>query len=48
MRDMKWNEHDPHGADCARRFNSAAECTCGKLDELAEEKEAENEDRESE
>lgn len=32
----RWKESDPHGKDCAMRFHSAAECTCGKLDYLAD------------
>lgn len=29
------DEGAPHGAGCAMRFHSAAECTCGKADTLA-------------
>lgn len=32
----RWKENDPHGPHCAMRLHSAAECTCGKLDYLAE------------
>ncbi len=32
----EWKEDDPHGVDCAIRVTSTAECTCGKLDYLAE------------
>lgn len=34
--DAEWSEDDEHGAGCATRGSSAAECTCGKADALAE------------
>jgi hypothetical protein len=34
--DAEWSEDDDHGAGCATHGSSAAECTCGKADALAE------------
>jgi hypothetical protein len=44
MADVKiWHEDDPHGQTCAMRVIPAAECTCGKLDALLAQKEADDE-----